>query len=352
MFKRILCGVVFLFVAATQVSADINVFIYHRFGESRYPSTNIPVDIFASQLDYLKTEGYQVLPLSVIARMVRQGDALPAKTVGLCIDDAFTSFAEKALPLLQKYAFPVTLFVNTDAVGTSGYMGWDDLKESLTRGVEIGNHTASHAYLVEMEPGETKAQWEERIRADIQRSQKDLKEHLNIEPEIFAYTYGEYSPEVVNIIKEAGFKSAFAQQSGVIYRGSDIWALPRFPMGGPYANMPGFLRKIGMRALDVQRSSPNNPVIRDDNPPVLTLKLADSALARGQINCFVQGDNSCRVERNAAKKDEIKVVAEKPLTGRRNKYTLTALGDDGRWFWYSHLWINASRPVSNLSSQP
>ncbi len=341
-----------IFLGATQANAGINVFIYHRFDETRYPSTNISTEVFAAQLDYLKAEGYHVLPLSHIARMVREGVVLPDKTVGLCVDDAFTSFAQQALPLLQKYAFPATLFVNTDAVGTAGYLDWAQLQDVMAKGVEIGNHTASHAYLVEMEDGETQVQWEKRISADIEASKVALKTHLGIEPDIFAYTYGEYSPVVIDLIRNSGFKAAFAQQSGVIYRGSDIWTLPRFPMGGTYATIDGFLSKLKMTALEIADSEPVDPVIRDQNPPKLKLRLADASLAQGVINCFVQGENSCRVEKNPSDKGELLISAEKPLVGRRNKYTLTVLGRDGQWHWFSQLWINAKRPVPSGYSQP
>ncbi len=340
------------FGSVTQGAADINVFIYHRFDESRYPSTNIATEIFARQLSYLHENQYQVLPLSQIARMVRAGEELPDRTVGLCVDDAFTSFAQQALPLLQKYSFPATLFVNTDAVGQPGYLDWQELKDLLGQGIEIGNHTASHAYQVEMEEGETGVEWQARIRADIERSKRELKLNLGVEPEIFAYTYGEYSPALIEIIRAAGFKAAFAQQSGVIHTGADIWALPRFPMGGPYANLEGFERKLKMSALRVREVSPKDPVVREENPPELRLVLVDEALARGQLNCFAQGGNQCRVEADPQRKGGVIVRGDGPLKGRRNKYTLTALGRDGRWLWFSHLWINARRPAPPAVVQP
>ena len=80
--------------------------------------------------------------------------------------------------------------------------------------------------------------------------------------------------------------------------------------------------------------------------------LADERIALGAINCFAQGGNSCRVERDPDNKGEILITAEKPLASRRNKYTLTALGRDGRWRWFSQLWINAKRPASGGVAQP
>ncbi len=107
-----------------------------------------------------------------------------------------------------------------------------------------------------------------------------------------------------------------------------------------------------MTALEIDLEDPLDPVIRDQNPPVLNLTFKDKSIAPGMINCFVQGDNQCRISNDPDTIGDIQIVAEQPLTGRRNKYTLTVLGEDGRWHWYSHLWINAKRPVPSKASQP
>ena len=39
-----------------------------------------------------------------------------------------------------------------------------------------------------------------------------------------------------------------------------------------------------------------------------------------------------------------RVAAGGPLQARRGRYNCTAPGPDGRYFWYSHLWIDPSKP--------
>lgn len=337
----------FLFVLlcpATIFGGQVNTFIYHRFDEARYPSTNISSEIFRDQLDYLKNNGIEVISLGEIAERLQAGRSLPEHAVALCADDSYRSFSAVAMPLVRKYGFPITLFVNTGAVGTPGYLGWDELKVLVEQGVEIGNHTTTHPYLVELADGEDFESWRQRVRRDIVKAQDDFETHLGIRPELFAYPYGEYSDAVVTIIKELGFKAAFAQQSGVIHDRSQLYHLPRFPMGGPYATLSGFVNKYKMVPLPVVEQEPFDPVIRVENPPVLTLRLS-GPYRTDNFNCFVQGQNSCRVENARGKDGEwIRIVAEKPLSGRRNKYTLTIRTADGRWAWFSHPWINADRP--------
>ncbi len=347
MFKSVCCSILLLLLPLLShvYAGQVNSFIYHRFGETRYPSTNISADVFTQQLEYVKAQGIEVISLAEVVKRLNSGKDLPEHAVSFCVDDAFRSLYDVGMPIIRKYGIPLTLFVNTAAVGTSGYLNWTELKELLAEGVEIGNHTDTHAYLVELKPGETPQQWNKRVREDILRAQKLFEKHLGIKPTLFAYPYGEYSPAVVAIIKKLGFTAAFAQQSGVIYSADNLYNLPRFPMGGPFATFAGFKTKLAMQPLPATEVDPFNPVIRE-NPPVLHLRIAGQKINPKRINCFAQGENRCWVETDAKRGEGwYKVTAEQPLTGRRNKYTLTLQSNQGGWLWYSHPWINAKNPV-------
>lgn len=348
MFKALLSTLVFcLVLMAGQPlwAGQVTGFIYHRFDEDRYPSTNISAAIFRQQLTVLKQQNYQVLSLAEVARRLDAGEALPAKGAAISIDDAFTSFAEVAMPIIREFGFPVTLFVNTDAVGTPGYLDWARLKQLADEGVEIGNHSASHDYLVEIRAGEKPADWALRVTQEIVKAKEQLEGHLGPVPAIFAYPYGEYNPQLIRILTELGFTAAFAQQSGVIHGQSSRFTLPRFPMGGPYATLAGFKEKLDMKPLLVVAEEPVSPLL-DANPPLLKLQISDPTADLRQINCFVQGGNSCQVEQVAAQPGWFQVVAAEPLTGRRNKYTLTVAGKQGGWHWYSHLWLRTEHAAA------
>ncbi|MEA3543839.1 MAG: polysaccharide deacetylase family protein [Thermodesulfobacteriota bacterium] len=341
----LIIGCLLSFLVLPQAYAgQVNSFIYHRFDEARYPSTNISAEIFSRQLEYTKQQNIQIISLGEVSALLSKNKLLPEYAVSFSVDDAFRSFFDVGMPIIRQYQVPVTLFVNTAAVGTSGYMNWDELRGLAAEGVEIGNHTDTHPYLVELEAGETNEQWQQRIQQDVLRSQQQFEKHLGFKPTIFAYPYGEYSAEVVKIIKDIGFEAAFAQQSGVIHAVQNRFVLPRFPMGGAFATLAGFKNKLAMKPLLVTNSDPFDPIIQT-NPPILSLQISGEPIAPHRFNCFVQGENRCRVEADETKGERwYRVVAEKPLTGRRNKYTLTLQSGQGDWLWYSHLWIN----VENL----
>ena len=59
--------------------------MYHRFGESDYPSTNITLEQFQSHLEEFKTQDYNVLPLEFIVDSILTESALPNNTIAISI---------------------------------------------------------------------------------------------------------------------------------------------------------------------------------------------------------------------------------------------------------------------------
>ncbi len=331
------CFTFLIFLPALSFCNQANIFIYHRFGEDRYPSTNIDVALFEQHMQFLKQSGKIVMPLSELVKYLKAGRSLPGDVVVLTVDDAFDSFLERAMPVLRKYKFPVALFVNTDSVGDPGYLDWDQLRELLAENVEIGNHTATHDYLLERKNSESLSAWKSRVTDDIERAQTAFRRELGFRPDVFAYPYGEYSPELVDLVKQAGFSAALAQQSGVVSASVNIHLLPRFPMGGPFASLSSFKSKASMRPLELEVLSPASPVLADEDPPVLSVKIPGDVYSLSQLQGFVQGDNRLQIE---VQDEVVTVKAEKPISGRRNKYTLTVpLKSGAGWAWFSQPWF-------------
>jgi len=334
-----------LLASTPAIAGRVNMFIYHRFGEPQYASTNIDPKVFAAQLKYLVDQQIPVLPLDDVVSRLRQGQSLPEHAVVLTVDDAFDSFLDVAFPLLSRYRFPVTLFVNTDSVGQRGYLDWSQLRFLVEAGVTLGNHTASHAYLLDRLADETRDQWRQRIRDDIRSAQKALLRETGVAPEIFAYPYGEYSSDLVSIVRSEGFLAAVAQQSGVVGDGGDLYILPRFPMGGEFASLEGFRSKVAMFPLQLKLPPDLDPVWTDSaTSPQLQIRLDKDLYVTERLQGFVQGGNSLRIMPMPDVDGGFSVQAQKPLSGRRNKYTLTVPLRSGGWAWFSQPWF---RPASN-----
>jgi peptidoglycan/xylan/chitin deacetylase (PgdA/CDA1 family) len=321
-------------------ASEANVFVYHRFNDSRYPSTNITTKAFKDHLETLKVEQFTVLTLGQVVDLMTAGESLPKRCAVISVDDGYYSFLTDGWPLLKQYGYPATLFVSTDTVGGDDFLAWQDLQLLQKEGVEIGNHSASHAYLLDRLPLENKSEWRARVAKDLERSQALFEKYLGASPRLFAYPYGEFSEELAALIRAAGFEAAFGQQSGVIAVGQDMFALPRFPVGGSYSAVSEFCSRLFMKSLPVALKNYQNTVITDENPPELKFYLNNGIVDEKTLRCFVPGHSECLLKAAAEEGGVFFMKALQPLVGRRSKYTVTASDASGKvWYWYSHLWV-------------
>jgi len=329
-------GLICLLTVSPGLAEEFVCFVYHRFGDDRYPSTNIAVDAFRGQLEYLRDEGFTVLTLGDALVRLDAG-SLGGPTAVLTVDDGYDSFRTGALPLLQEFGMPATLFVNTNSIGRRGMLDWDDLTELLAQGMEIGNHTATHDYFLDLPPAGRSLTFGE----DVAQAQGTLTERLGQAPKLFSFPFGEYDPDMRASVERLGFAAAVAQNSGVVSSHADRFALPRFPMGGPYATVDGFKRKARMLALPVVAREPESPVVAGDSAPWLTLRVVREGISLRRAQCFVAGASACSLQVEAdADTATLRVHGHEPLQGRRTLYTVTAPSTSGPgWHWFSHVWV-------------
>ncbi len=312
---------------------NIPVFIYHRIGDDRYPSTNIPTNVFEEHIKYLKNNDFNIITLSKALGKIQQEGSLPQKTVVLSIDDAYLSFFRNGLPLLEKYDVPATLFINTETIGGEDFMNWSDVQYTIDQDFEIGNHSHSHEHFVNQPAAD--------FRKDLERSEQIFQERLGIKPSIYSYPYGEWNPEMKSILKENGYTGAAGQHSGVLSEYSDLFDIPRFPMTGYFGKPEKFIEKLHMLSLPVSVISPESPIIKTNNPPLLKVKLMEPGMINTEsFQCFVHGSPDGEIDYGDSK-NNLTLRSTKNLTARRTLYTITAQSsqDPGSWFWWSWLWI-------------
>ena len=298
-----------LFISQSLLYSDINkqeileetssavVFMYHRFGDERYPSTNIRLEQFEKQLDYIEKNGFNVWPLSKIVRYLLEGKKLPEKIVALTIDDAYiTTYTEGYLRLRAK-KFPFTVFVSTHAVdtGSKNYMSWEQMREMALHGAEFANHSLTHPFLLPLS-SETKGEWKNRVVREIEEAQRKLHQELgssmNENPKLFSYPFGEYNQNIIKILQELKYVGV-TQTSGAISSDTDLETLPRFAMAEAYANIDDFILKINTLPLPIKSVSPIEPVVTLNNPPILRLKLKR---AIENLQCYISSGERVDME--------------------------------------------------------
>jgi peptidoglycan/xylan/chitin deacetylase (PgdA/CDA1 family) len=255
---------------------DPLILLYHRvthLANDRWSIAVTPAH-FAEQMEVLHRRA-TALPLSALGDSVTRPNAMAAKVV-VTFDDGYADNLHEALPILQRFDVPATVFVATDAVVRSREFWWDDLERlvapsdydavwarlrdvggreregaldalrdaagvdsaprpdkrpltpdelvCLARGVRIaiGAHTASHARLAALTGAEQ--------RAYIETGLKAVESIIGRRIESFAYPFGragDYTAETMAIVREAGFTRACSNQAGRVDRSTDRYALPR-----------------------------------------------------------------------------------------------------------------------------
>ncbi|MRJ02575.1 MAG: polysaccharide deacetylase family protein [Epsilonproteobacteria bacterium] len=204
--------------------AEAHIFVYHRFGDPRYPSTNTSLSQLRRDFTYLKEHGYKVIPLVRLVEALRKGEEIDDRWVVITIDDGFRSFLN-ALPIFKEFGYPFTIFVATRPIeGRYGdFLRWEDLKE-ISRYGEIALHSHSHPHLCDLP--------REAIVRDTRRALTLFKERLGFLPRFYAYPYGEYDGRVKEIIGSLGFLGICNQNRGAVGDGSDPLDLDRVALVG------------------------------------------------------------------------------------------------------------------------
>ena len=302
------------------------VLMYHRFGENKYPSTNIRIEQFEAHLNMLGNGDYNVWPLGKIVDHLQQGLNLPDKTVAITIDDAYLSVFTEARPRLKAYSFPYTVFVATQPVDRSqrGYMSWDQIRTLQDEGVQIGSQTRSHPHMHKISIANSKD--------ELKISNERFLEEIGQRPKLFAYPYGEYNLNVIELVKQAGFDAAFGQNSGIAHGYNGFFELPRFAMNEQYGTIDRLQLAIDGLPLKVDQIVPEDVVLNENNnPPNYGFTLAPDIANDRQLRCF--NNTYGKLEVNMlGPRAEIRLPG--PLAQGRARINCTMPGSDGRWRWF------------------
>ena len=310
--------------------------MYHRFNESKFPSTNIQLDIFKEQLKIIENEGIEFVHPKNFNKSLSENKK--NRKILLTIDDGLLSFYKNAWPILKEKNIPFILFVNTREVGSFNYMDWSQILElHNSENVEIGNHSHSHEYLVD--------ESNEIIKNDIIKSIKIFEQKLGQNSKFFSYPFGEYSLEFQKIIKDLGFKYAFGQHSGVIDETKDLFGLPRFPINEKYGEIKRFKTLMKTLPLKYKNISPNNRyLLQVNNPPKVKIEFFNDIKNLSQIACFSNEGNKWRNSKISFTKDEIlEINIEEKFVGERGRINCSLKEKDGYWRWLGIQYVVSDR---------
>ena len=298
--------------------------MYHRFNESKYPSTNIQMDIFKQQIEIIEDSNYKFNNPSEFEKMFSTPKI--KKEILITIDDAFLSFYQEAWPFLKKNKIPFILFVSTEPVGKRGYMTWNQIREVESEDFAfIGHHSHTHDYLI----NETNDQF----ISDIEKANKIFLKELGYIPNLFSYPFGEYSKFMRNYISK-NFKFAFGQHSGVIDLNKDQFELPRFPINEKYGELKRFKSIINYFPLEYKEIFPKEKYLsQENNPPKFEVKFFKEQKNLDNINCYSNEGNKWEKSKTNFSNYTLTIKFREPFVPRRGRINCS-LNDNGKWRWF------------------
>ena len=220
------------------------ILTYHSVDET---GSVISIDerTFRRHAAWLASGHVRVVPLEMIASVPADEDA-----VAITFDDGLASFGSAAAPLLLELGLPVTLFVVTDAVGSSNVwrgrqdpgipvqslLDWEQLGALLDAGIHLGAHTGTHPDVTTL-GGDA-------LDREIVASKQRLARELGVDATTFAYPYGAVSPAARDIVART-FRFACTTRLAALAPEEDPALLPR--LDSYYLRSPGSLEAWGSR---------------------------------------------------------------------------------------------------------
>jgi glycosyltransferase involved in cell wall biosynthesis/peptidoglycan/xylan/chitin deacetylase (PgdA/CDA1 family) len=191
----------------------------------------VPPERLADHLDAFAARGWSFIDLDALLRAVAGEGGLPSRAVLVTFDDGYADLLSEGCPVLMERRVPGVVFaVAGRAGGTNEWrrrahstelplLDAEGLRAVTQRGVEVGSHAMTHRSLATVAPEEL----DEELRGSA-----DALEALGLpRPRVLAYPYGEWSPEVAEMARTAGYEAAFTVTPGLVEQGADRYALPR-----------------------------------------------------------------------------------------------------------------------------
>ena len=298
--------------------------MYHRFNESKYPSTNIQMEIFENHIQIIQNSDYKFNNPNDFKKKFNVPKI--KKEILLTIDDAFESFYLEAWPYLKQNKIPFILFVSTEPVGKKGYMNWDQIREVESNNFAfIGHHSHTHEYLVD--------KTNDQFILDIEEANKVFLKELGYVPSLFSYPFGEYSKFMRNYISQK-FKFAFGQHSGVIDINKDKFELPRFPINENYGDLKRFKSIINSFPFEYKNLFPlQKKLTKENNPPNFKVEFFKEQKNLKNINCFSNEADKWEKSKTHVHNQILTIQFRAPFKPRRGRINCS-LNDNGKWRWF------------------
>ena len=175
---------------------------------------------FREQLLWIRENHFQVIALRDLSRALSRSGDLPARSIVLTFDDGHLSNYRTAYPLIRSLGYTGCFFAPVDLIGREDYMNWDQLRELIRGGMEIGSHGLYHRFLDSMPAG--------RVMQELAGSKKVLEERLRVPVDFFSIPRGYCRKDLREMARQAGYSLVCTSAFGYSNTRSPPMSLHRF----------------------------------------------------------------------------------------------------------------------------
>jgi peptidoglycan/xylan/chitin deacetylase (PgdA/CDA1 family) len=215
----------------TAASVHVPILLYHRFGDSVADSMTVTTPVFGSHLDYLRRNGYTVIPLrQLVNYYLRKGPPPPQRSVVIVVDDGHKTVYTDMLPLIKKYRIPVTLFLYPSAISNASYaMTWDQLREIKKTGLfDLQGHTYWHPNFRKEQKKLSPEEYERFVDMQLKKSKDRLGKELDVNVDMLAWPFGISDDRLIAKAAGAGYTAAFTIERRHASGFDNVMKLPRY----------------------------------------------------------------------------------------------------------------------------
>lgn len=227
----VLC--VSIFIRSSYVAV---ILMYHSVNPEAQPQkrTELTVDMFKRQMEFLKQRRYNVIPLESLALLIKEKKKIPPKTLAITFDDGYKDNYVYAFKILKKYNLPATIFIIFNEVGRPDRLSWQEIKEMLSSGlISVGSHCLGPEPLVNIKS-------EEKLKKEIFDSKRLLEQRLGRRIGAFSYPGGMFNRQIKQLVTDAGYSLAVATSPGKESANNDLFALKRIRISATARNLAVF----------------------------------------------------------------------------------------------------------------
>lgn len=210
-------------LAASQMrptTTGMRCLVYHHVvGVEEHDPGELTVSasLLGRQCAYLRDHGFKVTDAATVVRSMRLGKEPEARSVVLTFDDGYTDTRANALPVLERFRYPATVFIVADAlvdhahpVPEKSYLDVAQARAMVAGGLmTVGCHGATHSNLRGLS--------DDALRRETAGAKQRIEDALGTPVTLFAYPFGSYDAwdaRVRDAVEEAGFEAAFTSVAG------------------------------------------------------------------------------------------------------------------------------------------